>query len=224
MRRYLDAELYLDESHPPADKRRLEENVQQARERLEQTLTAAEQQHRARRPIFQRVLVAVDGSATAHAAIATGTELAAEVAATVALLHVVDTSGTIATRPLTAATAARDEMMRRGEILLQQLDAQVPPNVHHEVLLREGVAADEIVAAADAWQADLIVMGSRGLGRLGRFLLGSTTEAVIRGARQPVLVVTHDVPTTANAQLRGKDGLVILDEVALHDDGDELFA
>ena len=59
-------------------------------------------------------------------------------------------------------------------------------------MLRTGAAAEEIVAAARLWEADLIVMGSRGRGKLAQLLLGSTAEAVIRGASCPVLAVGHE--------------------------------
>lgn len=46
-----------------------------------------------------------------------------------------------------------------------------------------------ILEAADGWQADLIVIGARGLGSIERLLLGSVSRAVVHGARLPVLVV-----------------------------------
>jgi nucleotide-binding universal stress UspA family protein len=64
-----------------------------------------------------------------------------------------------------------------------------------EVDLRQGDAANEIVAAADDWRTDLIVMGTHGRGGLGRLLLGSVAEAVMRHAPCPVLTVkTPDTP------------------------------
>ncbi len=46
-----------------------------------------------------------------------------------------------------------------------------------------------ILEAADGWQADLIVIGARGLGSIERLLLGSVSRAVVHGAQLPVLVV-----------------------------------
>ncbi|HEX4180354.1 MAG TPA: universal stress protein, partial [Caulobacteraceae bacterium] len=53
----------------------------------------------------------------------------------------------------------------------------------------EGHPAEEIVAAAQAWSADLIVIGSHGRSALTQVLLGSVAEAVMRNAPCPVLVV-----------------------------------
>jgi nucleotide-binding universal stress UspA family protein len=52
----------------------------------------------------------------------------------------------------------------------------------------EGDPRAEIVAAAEDWRADLIVLGARGLGAIKEFLLGSVSLGVARHARCPVLV------------------------------------
>ena len=52
-----------------------------------------------------------------------------------------------------------------------------------------GDPADVIVAAAAAHDADLVVVGARGLGGMSRLLLGSVSEKVLRYARCPVLIV-----------------------------------
>jgi nucleotide-binding universal stress UspA family protein len=74
--------------------------------------------------------------------------------------------------PLTAAAEIADEH-----------------SVRATTRLLSGDAADEIVACADSIRADLIVIGSRGLGALGRMILGSVSRAVLHETRVPVLVV-----------------------------------
>jgi nucleotide-binding universal stress UspA family protein len=69
-----------------------------------------------------------------------------------------------------------------------------------EVDLRHGDPADEILAAADELGADLIVMGTHGRTGLGRVLMGSVAESVLRRARCPVLTIKAPVGTaTASA-------------------------
>src|SRR4051794_20541022 len=53
---------------------------------------------------------------------------------------------------------------------------------------RGGAEAQEILEEAEAWGADLIVLGSEGLGRLEEFVLGSVARNVAKHARRPVLV------------------------------------
>lgn len=54
---------------------------------------------------------------------------------------------------------------------------------------RMGDPAAEIVGAAREHKADLIVMGSRGLGQIGGLVLGSVSERVLQLAHSPVLIV-----------------------------------
>lgn len=58
-----------------------------------------------------------------------------------------------------------------------------------EAHLREGPAADEILDLAEEIGADLIVIGSRGLGPVKRVVLGSVSEGLIHHASRPVLVL-----------------------------------
>jgi nucleotide-binding universal stress UspA family protein len=58
--------------------------------------------------------------------------------------------------------------------------------------LRMGVVDLEIVALAEELGADLIVMGSRGLGGVRRALMGSVSDSVVRHAHCPVLVVRQE--------------------------------
>ena len=55
--------------------------------------------------------------------------------------------------------------------------------------LRVGDAAAEIVAEAESWHADLVVLGSRGRTGLTRILLGSVARNVLQGSHSSVLIV-----------------------------------
>jgi universal stress protein family protein len=55
--------------------------------------------------------------------------------------------------------------------------------------LREGKAADQILAAAREWEADVIVIGTHGRTGVSRIVLGSTAESVVRHGSCPVLVM-----------------------------------
>ncbi len=65
------------------------------------------------------------------------------------------------------------------------------PGVHLETHFREGDPGTEIVRLAREIHCDLIVMGTHGRTGLGRLLLGSVAEAVLRRANCPVLTVKN---------------------------------
>lgn len=64
---------------------------------------------------------------------------------------------------------------------------KIPCEIHTELL--EGDPAFAIIEVAATRKSDLIVMGSRGLGRLAGLLLGSTSQKVVAHAPCPVLIV-----------------------------------
>ena len=74
------------------------------------------------------------------------------------------------------------------EVIRQRIDG---PDLAYPVETRlvRGLEGEEILRAVQDSQADLVVMGSHGRSRLGRLLMGSTSEAVVPKADCPVLVV-----------------------------------
>jgi nucleotide-binding universal stress UspA family protein len=75
---------------------------------------------------------------------------------------------------------------------------ELPDRVEHR--LRQGEAATEILYAAAETRSDLIVMGTSGRTGLGRLVIGSVAEAVLRGSGCPVLVVKAPAPHVAAAR------------------------
>ena len=59
----------------------------------------------------------------------------------------------------------------------------------HEILIRAGDPASEIIKAANELNADLIVMATHGRTGIEHFLLGSVAERVVREAARPVMTV-----------------------------------
>lgn len=93
-----------------------------------------------------------------------------------------------------------------------------------------GPPAPALLAAAHAARCDLVVLGTRGLGGVPRFLLGSVADRVARLARQPVLIVpaqpaprairtivcAHDFSHRSSAALRLAAALAVLHRARLH--------
>ena len=145
-----------------------------------------------------KILVATDGSEEATLA----AEIAAELAnRTDSELHIVHArSPTTPHRPgyyvgpgmtVGAAEKERKHLDREAQRLLdaqvEQVRAAGGSTAHTH--LRTGKIDREIVAAAEELGAGLIVIGSRGRGRMRRALMGSVSDSVARHAHCPVLVV-----------------------------------
>ena len=138
-----------------------------------------------------RILVATDGSREAELAVSTAADLAKS---TDSELHVVHVSEV----PLVyhpERHAYRAEYEEHEKEAKQLLEAQVDrigegaSAREAQAHLRMGRADEQIVELAQSIDAGLIVMGSRGQGRLRRALVGSVSESVVRHAHCPVTIV-----------------------------------
>jgi nucleotide-binding universal stress UspA family protein len=148
-----------------------------------------------------RILLATDGSE--------GADLAAQKAADVAEatgseLHLVYVEPLPDFMKNGAGAPAYDRQLyarieAEGEETLRKLvwRAKVRGATVAGAHLRMGSVAEEIVGLADELEAGLIVVGSRGLGRIKSTLAGSVSESVFRHAHRPVMVVrvTDDPPS-----------------------------
>jgi nucleotide-binding universal stress UspA family protein len=73
---------------------------------------------------------------------------------------------------------------------LSKIVGDIEKNVSKvDIAVEDGDPADEILITAKKMQADIIVLGYKGYGKEGRFLLGSVTDKVVRHASVSVLVV-----------------------------------
>lgn len=83
-----------------------------------------------------------------------------------------------------------------AEGLVEQLRQLLPsePGVRVEYLVKEGDAVAEILSVAEEWDCNLIVLGTHGRTGLGRLLMGSVAEQVVRRAPCPVLTVRMPLP------------------------------
>ena len=145
----------------------------------------------------RRILVAVDGSEAALAAASFVARLPLDPGVGIQLVGVVERPRYPSAAPAAAAAALRGAIQQivtertaaLGDALERAADefGERAPRV--ERWLTVGHPSDEIVRAAHAADADLVVVGARGLGAVKRLLLGSVSEAVLRNAEHCVLVV-----------------------------------
>ena len=145
--------------------------------------------------MFSKILYCTDGSDTAVTAGAIAAAMAKQFGATLTALHVFhppayvypafDGAGFIVD-PVDAnrfAQEVHDSIAKRTERTLKEYG--IPYDVRQET----GYPADVIVRIADSERFDLIVMGSRGMGAIKSFLLGSVSDRVVHHAHCPVLIV-----------------------------------
>ena len=135
--------------------------------------------------MLKKILIAVDKSSPSACAVKEAKQLATQLDAQCALLHVIDPS--LAYVADLGATNEHELAHLRvaGHELIHSIDIDAVRFV------LEGDPADTIINTARDWDADLIVLGSDSRGRLAHFLLGSTADSVIRRAPCPVLTVRH---------------------------------
>jgi nucleotide-binding universal stress UspA family protein len=138
---------------------------------------------------FTRILVAVDGSGHGGHATRLGARLARALGARLMLLTVYAEPSASLGEPnySEALTEALDEARRILDEAREVVRQAAGPDPETESL--GGAPADTIVSVARDGDYDLVVVGTRGRGRLGAALLGSVSSAVAARAGRPVLVV-----------------------------------
>jgi nucleotide-binding universal stress UspA family protein len=137
-----------------------------------------------------RILVATDGSREAQLALTTAADLAKSTDSELHVLHV----GELPLVYHPERHAYRAEYEEHEREAQQILEAEVERidgagATAAQAHLRMGRADEEIVELAQSIDAGLIVIGSRGQGRLRRALVGSVSESVVRHAHCPVTIV-----------------------------------
>ena len=140
--------------------------------------------------MFLNILVAVDGSDHAAQALRTAAQLATEEHARLTLITAVPPTPALAQITASGAALAEvaDLMGEAGRQIRSQVD-DLPDDLSITTIVVSGHAAPKILEQLDAGNHDLLVMGTRGLGRVGSALLGSVSQAVLHAAEVPVLVV-----------------------------------
>jgi nucleotide-binding universal stress UspA family protein len=138
--------------------------------------------------MFRSILVAVDGSEAAGQALQEAIDLARAEGARLTLISVVAPPRAGAFPGLYAPGLVDDELEREAQQRVDDAEALVPDDIPVSGVVRRGPVAKAILERVEDGQHDLVVMGSRGLGPAGAFLLGSVSRAVLAASRVPVLI------------------------------------
>lgn len=147
--------------------------------------------------MFERILVATDGSSHSLRAAEAAVEMARLYSSTIIALYVVDIGkeysplGDLTSRSSGDMIARiRSNLQDQGEAATRSV-AEMAEKAGIPAIRRiaEGYPAQDIIRIAEDEKASLIVMGGIGATGLERFFLGSVADKVVRSSKIPVLVV-----------------------------------
>lgn len=138
--------------------------------------------------MFERILLATDGSSDAEKALEYAGELAIRDEAQVIVVHAFESVPGYLGEPMKDKIVER-HVNRGRELADAAMQALQSRDISAETEVLEGPPADAILRVADTRDVDLIVMGSRGRGAMTSLLLGSVSHRVLAHADVPVLIV-----------------------------------
>ena len=138
--------------------------------------------------MFKNILLAVDGSDHSFNAARVAGDLTRSLNADLTVVTVFDPVPNYLGETNLVAFVSNQKVAAEN-ILKETLDlvGELPGNLVKEVL--EGPVAEAVLRVAEVRKNDLIIMGTRGLGRLAGALLGSQSQKVVAHASCPVLLV-----------------------------------
>jgi len=138
--------------------------------------------------MYHRILVPTDGSTASEGAVDHAIELAKQYDATLHALYVVD-SGAYSSLEVGSEIVV-EALRKEGESAVEDVRSKAESaGVEVETAVKTGIAHRSIVDYVSDEAIDLVVMGTHGRTGVGRFLLGSVAEKVVRTADAPVMTV-----------------------------------
>ena len=138
-------------------------------------------------PLYPTILCAVDFSEHARRALRAALMFGARTGSRVVAVHVVDQMLAEAARSIAEAPPLRSEVESELRSFVQAEQDTLVQSV--DCIVRIGKPEREILACARDASADLIVLGTQGLGGIRKWFFGSIAEKVLRDAQVPVLAV-----------------------------------
>jgi len=143
--------------------------------------------------MYQRIMVAVDGSDTAGRGLKEAINLAKDQKAKLAIVHVIDIVVVFGAGQFPGAYIEATRELARDTIEQARKTARasgLEPEIQSPEIVTAGYhVADTIAELARDWKADLLVVGTHGRRGVSRLLIGSVAERVVRLAPCPLLLV-----------------------------------
>lgn len=164
--------------------------------------------------MFTRILVPLDGSNNAEKALPYARALARALEIPVTLMTVVETGTDLFPKKVRHFDTLIKDSLRSSEEYLKKISRTfVGTSIQYKV--EKGRAEDAIIMNAAADNGTLIAMATHGRSGLNRWLLGSVTEKVVRGANNAVLVVRADEEASSEGEAAPDSIIVPLDGSAV---------
>ena len=154
--------------------------------------------------MFNNILVAYDGSSSSQAAVQQALELAKGNNAQVTILSVAPSVAPFAALGGVNIDELGAELQAWAERTVREGASTVPDELNVHTVTRSGHIGEEIVAEIEAGGYDLVVLGSRGRGRLTSELFGSANAYVHFHSRIPLLSISGD---ESNSDVVGETAL-----------------
>lgn len=140
-----------------------------------------------------KILVAVDGSKNSLRAVKYAARLAhlmRTASNKITLISVHDDTGLRHAKAFVGSAEVADYLRELSEKELKPARKLLDTDgIGHDMEIRTGHVAQEIVACADKGKFDMIVLGSKGRSAVADLLIGSVAQRVLATAKQPVVVV-----------------------------------
>jgi nucleotide-binding universal stress UspA family protein len=138
--------------------------------------------------MFELIVVALDGSAYSLKALDYARELGEKHGSKLILLHAFQSTSDL--RGTEGFNQMVGKRKQKGETIIKDAVNRLGPvSLDVEEDLLEGPAAEAIISVVESRHADLVVMGTRGMGSLTGLVFGSVSTKVVHHAPCPVMVV-----------------------------------
>jgi len=147
---------------------------------------------------IRKILIAVEDSEYSEIAASYGFDFARKLGAEVGLLHV--------NEPPVSTPYTMDPMLGEPPIVMPEMihaQEEASRNLLDRIteafgqgciihrFVKTGNPTDEILLAAEAWNADMLIMGTHGRTGFDHFIAGSVAEKVVRKSKCPVLIIPN---------------------------------
>ena len=143
--------------------------------------------------MFEKIVVAIDGSEASTHALQTACDLAGKYSSEVHLVHSpqIETTGLAVGSGAVEIAPSPEKIAEAGKEVIDQalVQAKALGCVPTNCIISNGDPAKEILKAVNSTNADLVIMGRRGLGRVTSLLMGSVSQEVSHNAQCTCMTV-----------------------------------